>query len=93
MTPEKKSLLCKRLYPYAVQKKKFKIVPYAFIEHQGEIHFIISKAWELDNGKTLAFNVDPPSVIKKVRKHHLTHQKIIKKLYTRSFKYIRFDKV
>lgn len=68
MTPEKKEFVMQRFLDHMLPGEAQNRVPYAFIEHQGEIHFIISKAWELDNGKTLAFNADPPPVIKKGKK-------------------------
>ncbi len=94
MTPEKKEFVIQRFLDSMLPGEAQNRVPYAFIEHQGEIHFIISKAWELDNGKTLAFNVDPPPVIKKGKKSPFDPSKEYKENLQEILNYeLGFDKV
>lgn len=94
MTPEKKEFVMQRFLDHMLPGEAQNRVPYAFIEHQGEIHFIISKAWELDNGKTLAFNVDPPPVIKKGKKAPFDPSKDYKETLQEVLNYeLGFDKV
>jgi hypothetical protein len=94
MTPEKKEFVMQRFLDNMLPVEAQNRVPYAFIEHQGEIHFIISKAWELDNGKTLAFNVDPPAVIKKGKKAPFDPSKDYKETLQEILNYeLGFDKV
>lgn len=68
MTPEKKEFVMQRFLDNMLPGEAQNRVPYTFIEHKGEIHFLIARSWELDNGKTLAFNVDPPPMMKNGRK-------------------------
>lgn len=94
MTPEKKEFVMQRFLDNMLPGEAQNRVPYAFIEHQGEIHFIISKAWELDNGKTFSFNVDPPAVIKKGRKAPFDPSKDYKETLQEVLNYeLGFDKV
>ncbi len=94
MTPEKKEFVMQRFLDSMLPGEAQNRVPYAFIEHKGEIHFIISRAWELDNGKTLAFNVDPPPVIKKGKKSPFDPSKEYKENLQEILNYeLGFDKV
>ena len=94
MTPEKKEFVMQRFLDNMLPGEAQNRVPYTFIEHQGEIHFIISRAWELDNGKTLAFNVDPPPMTKNGRKAHYDPSKEHKENLQEVLNYeLGFDKV
>lgn len=94
MTPEKKEFVMQRFLDSMLPVEAQNRVPYAFIEHKGEIHFIISKAWELDNGKTFSFNADPPAVIKKGRKAPFDPSKDYKETLQEILNYeLGFDKV
>ncbi|MBB5391061.1 MULTISPECIES: hypothetical protein [unclassified Herbaspirillum] len=68
MTDERKEFVMDRFIENMLPGEAQERVPYAFIQHQDEIHFVVARAWELDSGKTMAFNVDPPPMMKNGRK-------------------------
>ncbi len=80
MTNERKEFVMDRFVQNMLPGEAQERVPYAFIQHQDEIHFVIARSWELDSGKTLSFNADPPMIGKSKYDASKAHREAIQEV-------------